>query len=171
MNRLEKESLVGSLHNRFVESKGTFLVSVKGLTVAEVQHLRRAVRQEGGYFKVAKNTLLHRASEGVPGMEVLQPYFAQQIAVVFSSDAPAVARVLHQSAKTVERLSLVAGAFEGTLLDRSRVEFLATLPPREQLLGQLCASLQAPMASCVGTLQQVLSQLVWTLQQVSEGKQ
>lgn len=159
MNRQDKTLLVKSLHGRFAECESAFVISVKGLTVGQLQTLRKGVRQNGGSVQVAKNTLLKLASDGVASAEFLQPYFSQQIAVVFAKkDTPQVARLLYDAAKNIEQLSIVAGSFEGVLLDAQRVNYIATLPSREQLLAQLCAVLQGPMSAFAYTLDQVRKQ-------------
>ena len=58
MNRHEKESSIASLKEQFSKSQATFVVSYKGLTVMQLQKLRRAVRAEGGALQVAKTTLM-----------------------------------------------------------------------------------------------------------------
>lgn len=168
MNRRDKELLVDSLRQEFSQSQAAFLVSVQGLTVNQVQTLRRGVRQHGGSMKVAKNTLLTIASEGISGTEGLKPYFATQIAIVFAHDnVPAIAGVLHR-AKEMENFAFVAGSFDGVLVDKSKLEFLATLPSREQLLAQVCGTLKAPITSYVGIMNQLLVRFLWVLKQASE---
>src|SRR5580698_3870453 len=83
MNRQEKEQVIKSLKNEFAESQASFLVGYKGLTVAQVQALRRKLRSQGGEFKVVKARLMKRAAEGVVGAQELEPYFKNQVALVF----------------------------------------------------------------------------------------
>jgi large subunit ribosomal protein L10 len=169
MNRQGKELLVESLRRNFTESQGTFLVGVQGLTVSQIQSLRKDLRKEGGSMRVAKNTLLTIASRGVEGAEQLQPYFKQQVAVVFArTDVPSVARVIFDATKSFEKLSIVVGSFEGVVIDENRVKFLALLPSREQLLAQVCWSIAAPLSALVGVLDQVVKQLAGPVQQVAE---
>lgn len=171
MNRHEKGLVVDSLRGNFTKSKAAFLVSIQGLTVLQLQSLRREVRHNGGSMQIAKNTLLKRATEGIADSEILQPYFSHQLAIVFAhADVPKIAQILHTKTKDFEQLNFVAGCFEGTIVDKQQIVFLATLPSREQLLAMVCAGLNAPMSSLVSTLNSVMSQLAWTLEQVSEQK-
>lgn len=172
MNRREKELLVESLRERFSASQATFLISVQGLTVMQLQKLRRDVRKKGGELKVVKNTLLLRASQEIPGTEILQPYFKKQVAVIFApSEVPSIARVVYDAAKELEKLSLAAGCFSGALIGQDKLQFLATLPSREQLLAMLCGGLKAPMSNCVGLMNQLIGRLAVVLKNASEKQQ
>jgi large subunit ribosomal protein L10 len=172
MNRREKELLIESLKERFSASQATFLIGVQGLTVMQLQKLRRNIRKNGGELKVVKNTLLLRASQGVPGTEVLHPYFQKQVAVIFApTEVPGIARVVYEAAKELEKLSLAAGCFSGALIGQDKLQFLATLPPREQLLAMLCGGLKAPITNCVGLLNQLIVRLAVVLKNASEKQQ
>ncbi|MBN2266995.1 MAG: 50S ribosomal protein L10 [Candidatus Babeliaceae bacterium] len=156
MNRHDKALLIDSLHEKFLGSQSAFLVSVEGLTVGQLQTLRKGVGQIGGSVQVAKNTLLRRAAQGVASAELLQPYFSQQLAIIFAPKDPLqIAKVIYEAARGIEKLALVAGTYEGGLLDRQQFEFLATLPSREQLLAQLCAVLQGPLSLFAFTLDRI----------------
>lgn len=159
MNRQSKELLVESLKQQFTESCAAFLVGVQGVTVQQVQSLRRAVQKEGGSLKVAKNTLLHIAAGDVAEVKALQPHFKQQLAIVFvHSDAPTVARAIFSAKKDIEKLLLVAGFVDGAVIDQKQFEFIATLPSREQLLAHVCGTLASPVSSLMYVLEQIALQ-------------
>ncbi len=148
MNRQEKELIIKDLKDSFSASPASFLVGYKGLTVAEVQTLRRKLREQGGVFKVTKARLMKRAAEGVAGAQELSPYFKEQIAVVFArKEITPIAKTLVDFAKENKGLSVVVGSAEHEFLDSSAIKFMASLPSREVLLAQLCGVLMAPVAS------------------------
>ncbi len=75
MNRQEKETVVADLQRKFCTVvSGLFLVGYRGMTVAQLQRLRKMVRQNQGHLKVAKVRLVKRAIEGLPGSEELAPF-------------------------------------------------------------------------------------------------
>lgn len=169
MNRQEKQLVIDSLKENFSNSQASFLVNVQGLTVVELQKLRRDVRNCGGSLKVAKNTLLNLAVEGIAGVEELRPHFSNQVAIVFAQeDSPGVAKAIYDVAKANENLSIVIGYLEGALIDADKVQFLAKLPPRDQLLAQVCGALKAPITAHVCLLKQVMIQFMWVLKQAAE---
>lgn len=161
MNRQEKSQLVTELKDQFSQSTGSILVGYKGLSVNQLQKLRKGVRQNGGQFKVTKARLMKLAAQDLQNAQPLIPYFKEQIGLVFmNSQDPAIIKFLHTFSKENEALKLVAGSMESKLVDASTLKQLALLPSREVLLSQLCGVLKAP-----------ISKLAFVLQQVSNKKQ
>lgn len=169
MNRQEKHELVQSLKNDFTQHQASFVVNVQGLTVDQMQLLRKNVRQHGGKVKVPKNTLAKIAIREIAGMGDLEPFLKQQIAIVFADqDSVGVAKVLDTFARDNQRLHIVAGCVEHKVIDKSMIEFLSSLPPREQLLANVCGALRAPLAQHVLLLRQLMVRLLWVLKQAAE---
>lgn len=161
MNRQEKTQLVTELKNQFSQASGSVIVGYKGLSVSQLQKLRRGVRQNGGTFKVTKARLMKLAAQDINSAQPLIPYFKEQVGLVFvENQAPAVLKFLHTFSKENEALKFVAGSLESKLVDSSALITLATLPSREVLLAQVCGVLKAP-----------LSKLAFVLQQISAKKQ
>lgn len=172
MNRETKQGVIDSLKGDFQQSKATFLVGVQGLTVAQMQALRTGVRRQGGRVQIAKNTFAHIAAEPYEGAKVLQPYLKGQIALVFTTgDSSAVAKVICDSAKENGKITIVAGSLDARFIDKSMVEFLGSLPPREVIVAQVCGTIKAPMVRHVSVLQQLIVRLLFVLKQASEKKQ
>ena len=123
MNRNEKELVVESLRGDFRKSQATFLVGVQGLTVSQLQQLRRNLREHKGKMRVAKNTLAKIVAHDIPGMQELAPYLKRQIAIVFAmGESPAVAKVLWSVAQENEKVALVAGSFESRIIDKEMIK-------------------------------------------------
>jgi large subunit ribosomal protein L10 len=172
MNRQQKESVVDELKNSFVNSQALFLVSYKGLTVDQLQSLRKKLRTHGGHLKVAKARLMKLAAEGIDGVQDLEPYFKDQIGVVSAvNESPAVANVLNTFAKDNEALKLVIGCLDAHLINKSDIARIANLPSREVLLAQVCGGIKAPIAGFVSVLNVLLLRLLWTLKEIEAKKQ
>lgn len=171
MNRQEKELVIESLRADFGKSQATFLVGVKGLTVSQLQQLRRNLGAKNGKMRLAKNTLTKIVSEEIPGMSELAPYLKNQIAIVFAmGESPAVAKVLWDIAQENEKVALVIGSFESRIIDKEMIKFLALLPARPILAAQLCAAVQAPLVHHVRLLHRVVVSLLWVLNKAQESK-
>lgn len=172
MNRQEKQDMVTFLHSHFTESPAAFLLGVKGMTVREMQLLRRNVRQEGGTVKVAKNTLLKIASQDHEAARHIHPYCEGQVAVVFAEHEPVqVAKAIKNTRDEVSGLEIRAGVVESRFADSQRLEFFASLPPRDQLLAKFCGALKGPLTSHVTALSQVTSRFARVIQQLKEHKE
>lgn len=174
MNRQQKESVVESLQKNFLANKGTFFVNYSGLTVAQMQQLRKGLREKGGSLKIAKMRLVKRALVDVEGIEELLPYCKNQLGVVFAYDAnevSGIAKALNDFAKKNEALGLVVGCIDAQLLDKTAISRIASLPSREVLLAQLCGTLNAPITSLVFGLNSILVKLVVALKEIEKQKQ
>lgn len=159
MNRQEKSQLVTELKDQFSQATGSILVGYKGLSVNQMQKLRRGVRQNGGQFKVTKARLMRLAAQDSVIAQPLIPYFKDQVGLVFmETQDPAIIKFLYTFSKENNALKFVAGSMESKLVDASTLVRLASLPSREILLSQLCGVLKAPIAKLAFVLQQVSNQ-------------
>lgn len=171
MNRQQKEAMISLLKDGFVDSSASFIVNVNGLTVEQLESLREKVRQEGGKVQVAKVRLMKRALENSEYAQELEPYLKKQIALVFAhKEAPAIAKVICGFAKEHEAFSIVAGCMESSVFGQDAIKKIASLPPREVLLAQLAATLNAPMSGLVVSLHQVIAKLAYALRALEEKK-
>jgi large subunit ribosomal protein L10 len=169
MNRQEKSSAIEVLKHEFQSNQAAFIVGMQGMTVAQVESLRKGVRTQGGKFQVAKNSLLRLAAKELPAVQKLSPYFKDQVAVIFVSKEPSsVAKLICDVSEENEHLKVVAGCYESRVFDQDMVKFLGSLPPKEILVAQLCGLLKAPIAQHVGVLHQIIARLLYVLKQASE---
>lgn len=172
MNRQEKQKLVEALKQDFNASQATFVVQMQGLTVDQVQQLRRKVRAQGGSVNVIKNTLSKIATTEIEGLAGLHPYMKNQVAIVFANqDSAGVAKALCSYEKDHEKMKIVAGCLERRVIDPQMIKFLGSLPPREVILAQVCGTLKAPITAHVSVLSQLMTRLVYVIKQASEKQQ
>lgn len=158
MNRSQKEITVQELAQHFETNAGAFLVKVQGMTVNEIQSLRRGLRSCDSKVKVAKRRLVKIAIKDNEPARSLEPYLHDQIAVVFApKDTAAAAKTIHDFTKKT-KLEIVVGLVESQLFDKDKVVRLASIPSREVLLAQLCGLLKAPVSALARSLQAVAEQ-------------
>jgi large subunit ribosomal protein L10 len=171
MNRQQKSDMIDSLKQRISESQAAFLVGYRGLTVVQMQELRKDLRSKGGSLQVTKARLMKIAVHGKSEADMLTPHLHDQIGMVFASnDVAGIAKTLNDFAKNHQALKLIAGCMESRLLDSQAVARIASLPSREVLLAQLCGTLKAPTVGLATVLNQVILKLMWTLKQIEETK-
>jgi large subunit ribosomal protein L10 len=174
MNRQQKESVVELFHKDFLTNKGTFFVNYAGLSVGQMQQLRRQLREKGGALKIAKMRLVKKALADVDGAQGLLSHCKNQLGVVFAHDAAeisGVAKALNDFAKKNEAFGLVVGCVDAQVLDKAGISRIASLPSKEVLLAQLCGTLNAPLASFVGGLNSMLVKLLVALKEIEKQKQ
>src|SRR6188474_2413752 len=154
MKRAEKEQLVMELRDKLKESKSLYYTDFTGLNVKRMTELRRRLKRAGIEYVVIKNTLALRAvnESGLVGEKLKGP-----TGLVFGTDPVAAAKVLADFAKEFEQKPAVKGGLlEGKAIDTAQVKQLASLPSREQMLADLGAGLQSPLAAFVGALNGLL---------------
>ena len=141
-----KQALVAEISDKIKDSQSTVVCEYRGLSVAEVTELRRALRAEDVDFKVYKNTMVERACEET-GFGDLKDSLNGPNAFAFSSDATAPARVLAKFAKKHKALVLKKGIVEGKVVDEDTIKELSQLPNRDGMLSMLLSCLQSPVSS------------------------
>lgn len=167
----EKQQIAEDLRDRFSKSAIIVLTDYKGLDVAAMNDLRRKLRAEGIEYKVVKNSILIRASAGNDG-DLIKDFFKGPSAVALSYDDPiAPAKVLAQFAKDNEKLEIKVGVLNGKVLDAVAIKALALLPPREVMLGQLLAALNAIPTSFVRTIAEIPRSFVGLLAAIRDQKE
>jgi large subunit ribosomal protein L10 len=145
LNRNEKQAVVAEVAAQAAKSQTLALAEYRGLTVAQLDNLRKQARDKGVYLHVLKNTLARRAVTGT-SFEVAGDNKVCPLIYGFSEDAIAAAKVLSDFAKGNDKLVIKAGAFDGKALDANGVKALAAIPSKEVLLSQLLGLLQSPVS-------------------------
>ena len=157
--RTDKATAVAELTEHFRNSTATVLTEYRGLTVAQLKSLRRALGTQATYA-VAKNTLAKRAAEdaGITGLDNL---FSGPTALAFvSGDVVEAAKGLRDFAKAHPLLVIKGGVFEGKPLSAAEVTKLADLESREVLLAKLAGAMKANLSKAAATFQAPLTQAV-----------
>ena len=114
VSRADKETELNELQAAFQKSATAVLVDYRGITVPQVTELRRQIRASGATYRVVKNTLAKRASQGT-SFEAFGVHFKGQLAVVYTdADPVAMAKALTTFVKTVPTMALKAAIVQGT---------------------------------------------------------
>jgi large subunit ribosomal protein L10 len=166
--RPEKVVVVDEVRQRLDGADATILTEYRGLTVAELADLRRALAAVGVDYKVYKNTLVKLAIAGGPhaGLESL---LSGPTAVAFvSGEITAVAKALRDFARTNPNLVIKGGLSGESVLTQSDLTALADLPSREVLLARLAGAIAAPMQQFAGLLQALPRNLAYGLSALLE---
>ena len=171
MNRDNKQELVTEMHERLARAKAVFLADFRGMDVGKATTLRNELRGAAVEYKVFKNTLLDRASQGTD-MECLSPYLTGPTAIAISYDDPVgAAKVLTKFAKDPQgKFVLKVGVLSGKLLDVKQIQALSDLPSREVLIAKMLGSMQAPATNFVGVLAALPGSLVRALDAIRAKK-
>ena len=143
MDRAAKSELVTALGEAFKATNVVVVAHYSGLTVAQMQILRRQMKQAGASVKVAKNRLAKIALEG-SDVASIAPLLKGPAVIAFSGDPVAAPKVAVDFAKAHEQFIILGGAMGTTSLDPNGVKALAALPSLDELRAKLVGLLVAP---------------------------
>ncbi len=150
--RPEKVAVVTEVKERLGRADAALLTEYRGLNVAAMAELRRALRAAGGDYKIYKNTLARLGAHSA-GIDTLDEMLTGPTAIAFvDGDAAAVAKALRDYARGNPALVVKGGLLGQRVLTANEVTALADLPSREVILAQLAGALQAPIAQFASLL-------------------
>ena len=157
MARADKQAAVAEIAESFSESAGAVLTEYRGLTVKELQNLRRSLGANADYA-VVKNTLAKLAASEA-GIEGFDDLLTGPTAIAFiKGDVVEAAKGLRDFAKANPALVIKGGVLDGALLDAKEIAKLADLESREVLLGKLAGAMLASLSQAVYLLNAPLAQ-------------
>ncbi|MBQ0066156.1 MAG: 50S ribosomal protein L10 [Firmicutes bacterium] len=147
----QKQADVKALAEKMEAASSIVMVEYRGLTVAEVTELRRALRAEDVEFKVYKNAIARRAAEEA-GIGAFAESLKGPNALAFGKDPVAPARVLAGFAKKHDKLILKTGVVDGEVVDEAAIQKLSSLPNKEGMLAKFASCLNAPVIKFAMTI-------------------
>ena len=157
MARADKQAAVAEIVDSFNDSAGAVLTDYRGLTVKELQDLRRSLGENADYA-VVKNTLAKLAAAEA-GMQGFDELLVGPTAIAFlNGDVVEAAKGLRDFAKAHPALIIKGGYLDGKAMDAAEVAKLADLESREVLLGKLAGAMLASLSQAVYLLNAPIAQ-------------
>ena len=147
ITRQKKDAVIADLRDKITNSRAMFLTNVIGLTANDTVELRKKVREANGALVVTRNTLFGKAAEGTYAEEALKGLKGTNAVAFAFEDAPGVAKAIFETNKEFETVTLGKGFLGEDQLDEKQVAALAKLPSRDEMLGTLLATFQAPVSA------------------------
>lgn len=160
INKQRKEELLAQYKNELKSASALFLTRYQGLSVNQVNDLRKKLRETDSSFAIVKNTLAKKAlaDAGLTGVEDL---FEGPVGVSFvHGDPPPAAKVLAEFAKDSKVLEIKGGLLGTTVLSEAAIKDLAELPPMDVIRAQLVGIISAPATQLAGVVASGVRQVV-----------
>ena len=150
-----KSETVKEISEKAKKSQTIIVCEYRGLTVAQIQEVRRALRKENAEMNVYKNSLVERAVDEL-GYNDLNSILTGPNAIVFSEDVIAGAKVIAKYAKRHRDVLVVKGGIvEGKFVDAKGIIEVSKLPGKEGLISMFLSCLQAPIRQFAATVKAV----------------
>jgi len=171
MKKDEKKQKAEALHRELEKSRTVILSGFEGITVAQDLELRRKIAQVGAKYKVVKNSLIERASQGTALEPAAKDLMGTTSLAYTQQDAVALAKVLTAYAKENPLLKFKSGVVEGRVVSMTDLNTVANLPAREELLAKALFLINAQARNVAMALAGVGRRLAVAIQQaVKENK-
>lgn len=171
LTRKQKEEAITKTQTDLQNATSLVLISYDKLTVAESTEMRDTLNEAGGHMRVMPKRLLKIVFKNIK-IDLDPTSLEGQVAVAWAEDPVAPAKVLNDFAKEHdEKIQLLAGSLEGNVLSIDEVKSLATLPTREQLIGQLLSVFNGPIQGTVRVLSGVQTSAVQVLKAIADQKE
>lgn len=172
MKRSEKEQIIADVSGKVSRAKSLFFADFTGITVEEVNELRREFRKSGIEYRVIKNTLVRKALENAGGYDKVMDKLLGPTAIAFSYDDPvAPARIFKKFHDKHEKLNVKVCVLEKQVYDGSKLNELAKLPSQKEMVAAIVGSIQAPVAGLIGAVGAVARDLVNVIDAIERKKQ
>jgi large subunit ribosomal protein L10 len=143
VDRATKKELIAALNGTFRATAVVVVAHYSGLNVAQMQSLRKHMKQAGAAVKVAKNRLARLALDGTDAAAIA-PLLKGPTLIAYSADPVAAPKVAADFAKGHEKFVILGGAMGKTALDANGVKALASLPSLDELRAKIIGLVQAP---------------------------
>jgi large subunit ribosomal protein L10 len=167
----DKKKDIDALRQDLEKSQNLFVTGYEKLRVDQDFELRKAVRGAGGKYRVVKNNLADKASEGTPAGQVLGNLRGMTSLAYTDGDPVALAKALTEYAKKNPSFTFKAGIVEGRAIDVKAINDLATMPSKEEIFSKLLFLINAPAQRLVTAISGVGRNLAIVVDQgVKENK-
>jgi large subunit ribosomal protein L10 len=167
----QKKQEIDALRQDLEQTQNLFVTGYEKLRVDQDFELRKIVRGAGGKYRVVKNNLAEKASEGTAAQQVLQNLRGMTSLAYTTSDPVALAKALTAYAKANPTFTFKAGVVEGRVIDVAAINDLATMPSKEEIFAKLLFLINAPAQRLVTAMNAVGRNLAVVVDQgVKENK-
>lgn len=167
----DKKAIVAEVSEVAKESVSLVVADYRGLDVPKMTELRKRARESGVYLRVVRNTLARRALEDT-SFKCLEAYLVGPLVFGFAKNEPsAAARLFRDFVKENDALEVKALSVAGEYYDANQLDSVASLPTKDEALGQLAAMLMAPVNQLARTMKEPTQMLARALDDYSKKKQ
>lgn len=169
MPTAEKRAVMDEIAERLSSSNAVYITNYSGMSVAEANELRGAFKKGNVFYKVYKNKLVKLAMQEVGGYDDLIPQLNDQNAFAFvEEELSAPAKVLKDFIKDKNKPQFKAALVDGEFYGEDKLEALAAMKSKSEIIGDVLGLLMAPMANVIGALNSQGSNLVGAVKTIAE---
>jgi large subunit ribosomal protein L10 len=166
----KKREMVAELTDLLSRSSTAIVSDYRGLTVADLAAVRRALREQGISYRVVKNRLGRIAADQAGLGDLSQLLEGPTAVAIGNVDDVVLARSFLDAVRPFRTVTVRGGVLRGRRIESNEVDRLAALPSREVLLGQLAGGMASPLSGMASLMSAPLRNLGYALQQLAAQK-
>ncbi len=170
MPNARNQEMMEAIKADLADVQAMWVVDACGLTVKEVEGLRRTIREAGAVMKVYKNTIMRIALKEAEAPEMDDILEGPSAFVFCSGDVAAAAKAITEFAKGNETLSVKGGMMDGKFVTAEEVAAIASLPSKEELLAKIAGAISGVARGVATSINGVPSGLAQAIKQVAGQK-
>ena len=172
INKNGKPEIVSKIKEMIEQSTAVYLTDYSGISVEDINGLRNQFRKEGVKYKVFKNTLFKRALDESGKYDKLSNHLVGMTGYVFASENNPVvpAKIIKKYFDDNQKLALKACYIEDQYYDGNKLNELASLPSKKEIIAGIIGSLSSPASGIVGAINAVMRDLVSVIDEISKKK-
>ena len=164
----DKQKDFEDLKKALEDNKNFFVAGYEKMTVSQDFQLRKTIRDAGGSYKVVKNNIAAKASEGTAAGDVLGSLKGMTSLAYTAADPVALAKALQRYAKENAAFTFKAGMVEGRVIDIAAIGDLAAMPPKEEIYAKLLYLINANATRLVSSVNGVGRNLAVVLSEAAK---
>ena len=169
MNKNEKAEIVDEVKEMITNSSAIYLTDFSGISVADITDIRNEFRKEGVKYKVIKNTLFKRAVSESGKYSKLNDDLVGMTGYAFAGDNPvAPAKIIKKYFDVTQKLALKACYIEDQFYDGTKLNELASLPSKKEIIAGVLSAINSPASGIVGAINAVMRDLVSVVDQIAQ---
>ncbi len=169
MNKTEKEELVAQISEHLNQSTAVFLVDYSGINVADINQLRREFLKEGLTYKVFKNTLFKKSITDLEKFDKFGDLLEGMNGFIFTGENyVAPAKIIKKYFDKEQKFKLKGCYIEDQYFDGDKLDVLASMPTKDEVMASIVGSIAAPASGIVGAISAVIRDVVGVIDAISK---
>ena len=157
MKKEVKGQIIESISAQLQQYPNFYITDIAGLNAGQTSKLRRECFKEGVVLTVVKNTLFAHVLKGLENEEVktLSETLVGNTAIMYTTTPAAPAKLIKKLQKEGFSKPVIKGAYvqDCVFIGEDKLEALAAIKTKEELIGDIIGLLQSPIRNVVSALE------------------
>ena len=166
----QKTSILSTLTDKLKKVNGVILTEYHGLTVGEMEELRKDLKKINSKYMVIKNTICSIGLKQVQMGELAKNLSGPTAVLFIDGDVSLASKKIVDFSKEHNKLKIKSGYILGKVVTPEEIKKIAYLPSKEVLLGKFTGVLKMSLVNLVNVLQAPVRKFVCTLDAISKKK-